>query len=115
MPNAVYNPRHPHTCVVFRMVGENEFSSGERLVLYEGPCRKYTSRSSRTGVTSAHSQYTLSIPAIVKALAGDRVEVDDYIGHFDGQITEVNCSNIGNQGRGGGFGGTTIYWNDYKQ
>lgn len=109
----VYNPRHPHTCKVFRMTEETEFSSGTAVVLYEGPCRKYTTRSSRTSTAMMTSQYTLSIPAIVKALAGDRIEVDDYIGHFEGVVTEVTCNNVGLQDRGN-WGGTDIYWNTWK-
>ena len=95
------------------MVGETEFSSGERVVLYEGPCRKYTTRSSRTSTAMMTSQYTLSVPAIVQALAGDRVEVDDYIGHFEGVVTEVTCNNIGLQDKGP-CGGTDIFWNSWK-
>lgn len=110
---SVYNPRHPHHCVVYRMAGETEFSPGERVVLYDGACRKYTTRSSRTSTAMMTSQYTLSIPEVVKALAGDRVEVDDYIGHFEGVVTEVTCNNIGTQDKGH-WGGTDIYWNSWK-
>lgn len=109
----VYNPRHPHRCVVYRMAGETEFSDGEREVLYSGPCRKYTTRNSRTSASTQSSQYTLSVPAPVKALAGDRVEVDDGIGHFEGVVTEVSSSNIGTQ-PGGTSAGTDIYWNNWK-
>lgn len=100
----VDNPRHPHNCVIYRVVGENEFSDGERVILYEGACRKYTTRGARTTSVTLTSLYTLSVPAVVQALAGDRLEVDDKIGHFIGEITEVNCGNLG----------TDIFWNDAK-
>lgn len=109
-----YNPRFPHSCIVYRMVGESEFADGERMVLYEGRCRKYTTRSSRTSTVTFNSQYTLSIPAIVKARAGDIVEVDDYIGHFVGTVTEVTNNNLGDV-YDNVFGGTNIYWNNAKQ
>lgn len=86
------------------MVGEDSFNEGEKLILYEGICRKYTTRGARTTSKSMTSQYTLSIPAVVKALSGDYVEVDDRVGHFVGYVTEVNANNFG----------TDIYWNNGK-
>lgn len=100
----MYNPRHPHTCVVYRIVGETPFEDGTKEILYEGACRKYTTRSARTSNVTYNSQYTLSIPATVKARAGDIVEVTDRIGYFEGSITEVNVNNFG----------TDIYWNNAK-
>lgn len=110
----INNPRHPHYCIVYRVLNENEFSDGENEVLYEGACRKYTTRTSRTSNQTVTSQYTLSIPAIVKAKAGDRVRVDDYIGYFEGIVSEVNANNIGSA-ETGYTGGTDIYWNNYKK
>lgn len=110
----INNPRHPHKCVIYRMVDENEFTDGEKVVIYEGVCRKYTTRTSRTSNATVSSQYTLSIPSIVKAKAGDRVEVDDYICHFEGIVSEVNTNNIGSA-ETGYKGGTDIYWNNYKK
>ena len=98
------NPRHPHHCVIYRIVGETSFSDGEKLVIYEGKCRKYTTRGARTTAVTTTSQYTLSVPAVVKAMTGDIVEVDDKIGHFVGNVTEVNAGNLG----------TDIYWNNAK-
>lgn len=98
---AIYNPRHPHTCVVYRMVGETSFSDGEKVILYEGKCRKYTTKGLRGSTVTSNSQYTLSIPAVVKSVAGDTVEVDDKVGHFIGTVTEVNVGNLG----------TDLYWN----
>jgi len=100
----VDNPRHPHSCVIYRMVGETPFCEGEKVILYEGKCRKYTTRGARTTSVTTTSQYTLSIPAFVQARAGDIVEVDDRIGHFKGLVTEVNCGNLG----------TDIYWTNAK-
>lgn len=109
----IENPRHPHKCKVYRMVGMTEFEDGHEEVLYEGRCRKYTTRSARTSSDVMSSQYTLSIPALVKARAGDLVSVDDYIGHFDGVVTEVNTNNIGDRATGAKYG-TDIYWNNVK-
>lgn len=110
----VYNPRFPHTVRVYRVIGENEFTDGEELVLYEGRCRNYTTRSSRTSMQTITSQYTLSIPSLVMAKAGDRVAVDDYTGHYLGVITEATTNNIGDV-TDTEFGGTNIYWNNYKR
>lgn len=103
---AVYNPRHPHTCTIFRMVNEDEFSKGKRQILYEGPCRKYQTRNARTSDRTLMSQYTLSIPSTeLHVVAGDRVEVTDMIGSFEGVIAEVQCGNLG----------SFVYWSDYKR
>lgn len=101
----VYNPRHPHTCIIYRIEGETSFDDGERVVIYEGACRKFNTRNARTSDRTLTSQYTLSVPATVKALAGDWVEVDDYVGHFEGRIAEVNAGNLG----------TLVYWNNSKR
>lgn len=98
------NPRHPHYCEIYRIVGETSFENGERVDIYKGKCRKYTTRGARTTSATITSQYTLSVPAKVEALSGDIVEVDDYIGHFKGVVTEVNCGNLG----------TDIFWTNAK-
>lgn len=98
---SINNPRFPHSGIVYRMVGEDSFTDGERLVLYEGKCRKYVTKGMRTGNSTTSSQYTLAIPGTVQARIGDRVEVDDRTGHFEGTVTEVNAGNFG----------TDIYWN----
>lgn len=101
----VNNPRHPHTCVVYRMIGQTSLlTEAKKVILYEGICRKYTTHGARTTSATITSQYTLSVPEFVQAKAGDIVEVDDRIGHFKGTVTEVNCGNLG----------TDIYWTNAK-
>ena len=100
----INNPRHPHTCTIYRVKGQTLLESGSKEVIYEGICRKYTTRGARTTSVTVTSQYALSIPAQVKAKAGDIVEVDDRIGHFKGYVTEVNCGNLG----------TDVYWTNAK-
>lgn len=110
----VVNPRHPDHCVVYRIVNEDEFTEGTKEVLYDGICRKYTTRSARTSAETVSSQYTLSIPAAVAARAGDRINVNARTGYFEGTVTEVNINNIGD-GKGGVRYGTDIYWVNYKK
>lgn len=110
----VSNPRFPHSVRVYRVVGEDEFSPGEELLLYSGKCRNYTTRSSRTSMQTITSQYTLSIPSLVMAKAGDRVQVTDYTGEYTGVVTEATTNNIGDV-TDVDYGGTNIYWNNYKR
>lgn len=125
---AIDNPRHPHYCTVYRAEDTDSFTDlneagggrnvsvglgvlsnvglpivqkGLRTVLYKGKCRKYVTKGLRGSSVSANSQYTLSVPATVRAKTGDVVEVDDRIGHFVGIVTDCNAGNLG----------TDIYWN----
>ena len=76
----VNNPRHPHKCTVYRIIGEDSFSDGEKVILYEGICRKEGSTNLRTFKTDnvIKSDYLLSLPGIVEGiLAGDLIDVTD--------------------------------------
>ena len=101
----ISNPRHPHTCTVYREVGATSFSDGEKVVLYEGICRKEGSTSLRTFKTDnvIKSDYMLSLPGIIEGIkAGDLIDVTDRQGTFTQCI--VTDSYAGNLG-------TTVYFN----
>lgn len=102
---AVNNPRHPHTCTIYRISGETSFDEGERTVLYEGVCRKEGSTNIRTFKTENvyKSDYLLSIPGtVVGILSGDMVDVTDRQGTFEGcMVVESYAGNLG----------TTVYFN----
>ena len=101
----VNNPRHPHKCTVYRIIGEDSFSDGEKVILYEGICRKEGSTKLRTFKTAnvIKSDYLLSLPGIVEGiLAGDLIDVTDRQGTFTQcMVTDSYAGNLG----------TTVYFN----
>lgn len=87
------NPRFPHTCTIYRLQGVTSFKpQGDKVVVYEGVCRKSTSQSIRsfdTGVQATGkvdaADYRISVPGIVKGIQkGDLVDVADLIGEEKG-------------------------------
>lgn len=96
---AVSNPRWPHTCKIYRIVGESSFSDGEIEVLYEGECRKYNNTSIRTftGTSSVvTSDYALSLPGQVGGIDGALCDVTDLNGTLlHVTITDSYPSNLG--------------------
>ena len=96
----VNNPRHPHKCTVYRIIGEDSFSDGEKVILYEGICRKEGSTNLRTFKTDnvIKSDYLLSLPGIVEGiLAGDLIDVTDRQGTFTQcMVTDRLCRKFGN-------------------
>lgn len=87
------------------MVGVSNFSKGEEVVIYEGPCRKYGNTSIRTftgndGVQRA--DYALSIPGQIKGITtGVLIDVDDLVGDIRCAIaTDSYPTNLG----------TTVYF-----
>lgn len=99
------NPRHPHTCKIYRMTGETSFHDGEEKILYEGKCRKYGNSSIRTFQTKnvVKGDYALSVPGIIEGiLSGDLIDVTDRQGSFFRCIvTDCYATNLG----------TTVYFN----
>ena len=93
----VNNPRHPHKCTVYRIIGEDSFS--------DGICRKEGSTNLRTFKTDnvIKSDYLLSLPGIVEGiLAGDLIDVTDRQGTFTQcMVTDSYAGNLG----------TTVYFN----
>lgn len=101
----VSNPRFPHTCTIYRMIDETSFDEGEKQILYEGVCRKYSGTSLRTFKTEnvIKSDYALSLPGIIEGImAGDLIDVTDRQGTFIQCV--VSDSYAGNLG-------TTVYFN----
>lgn len=102
---AVSNPRHPHRCTIYRLVDETSFSDGEKVILYEGACRKETTTNLRTFKTDGviKSDYLVSLPGTVGGiLAGDLIDVTDRQGEFMECI--ISDSYAGNLG-------TNVYFN----
>ena len=101
------NPRHPHNCQVYHVVlNDNPFSDDEdKVILYNGKCRKYINHRTKMNENVIISEYMLSLPGTVKGIkAGDIVEVDDHSGHFKGMV--IDCYP--------GTMGTNVYWNNDK-
>ena len=80
----VNNPRHPHKCTVYRIIGEDSFSDGEKVILYEGICRKEGSTNLRTFKTDnvIKSDYLLSLPGIVEGTFTQCMVTDSYAGNL---------------------------------
>lgn len=107
------NPRHPHYCVIYRIEGETAYSVGERLVVYEGVCRKYPGYRPTEPDGVAKEIFALSLPVTYALDApkelipreGDFIEVQDRLGEWKGSIKSVMAGNLG----------TTIHWEDVKR
>lgn len=102
----VKNPRHPHTCRIYRRVGETSFEDGVEEVLYEGACRKYGNTSLRSftgGDRVKYADYALSLPGQVRGVGtGTFVDVTDLVGTVTGAVvTDSYPTNLG----------TTVYFN----
>lgn len=99
------NPRHPHTCKIYRMEGETSFKDGTEKILYEGACRKYGNTSIRTlsSKNVVKGDYALSVPGTVSGIrAGDLIDVKDRQGAFSRcLVTDSYAGNLG----------TTVYFN----
>ena len=102
------NPRHPHSCKIYRVEGETSFDKGVEVVLYEGVCRKYGNSSLRTFKTDnvVKGDFALSVPGTVGGiLAGDLIDVTDKSGTWKRlMVTECYAGNLG----------TTVYFNMAK-
>ena len=93
------NPRHPHTCVVYRMTKATNFSQGEKVILYKGACRKEGSTNLRTFKSNnvVKADYLLSLPGTIEGIhAGDLVDVTDRQGEYKGcMVTDCYAGNLG--------------------
>ncbi len=98
---AVSNPRYPHTCTIYRITGATQFSEGEKVILYEGECRKESNTSIRNFYSDnvPKTDYRVSIPGFVEGiLPGDIIDVKDRVNLWiDILITDVNISNFGTE------------------
>lgn len=92
----ISNPRWPHHCKLYRLVGVSAFSEGEEEVLYEGDCRKYSNNSIRSFFTNTpagkilNADYAMSIPINGEGYLidekGNRRLVDGKEVHYDFDI-----------------------------
>lgn len=102
------NPRFPHRCTIYRMEGETSFSEGEKVILYEGICRKYGNTSLRTFKADnvIKADYALSIPGIIGGgKSGLLIDVTDRCGTFtECMVADCYPGNLG----------TTVYFNIAK-
>lgn len=95
----VSNPRFPHTCVIYRMTDEDSFSDGEKVILYEGECRKDRNMALRTFSTQnvVKGDYVLQIPDTQEQIcAGDMIDVTDRQGTYTALVvTDIYAGNLG--------------------
>ena len=121
--------RFPHKCTIYSMSDPTPFSDGEKVILWEGACRKESNTSVRTfkGTDSVYkSDYRVQLgckvgdaeaaPDISKfsdevgacvggIMAGMFIDVEDKQGKFEGlTISDAYCGNLG----------TTVYCDNPK-
>ena len=101
------NPRYPHQCVIYRMIGATSFNSGETKEIYNGECRKSSSTNIRSFNTGSNStgkvdiaDYRVSLPGIVKGIQkGDLIDVTDLIGTETGmRIVMIDATQLSGGG-----------------
>lgn len=67
--------RFPHRCVIYTYTSSTPFSQGEKVVVWEGRCRKESNTSIRTFKSSEHvykSDYRVQLGSLVGgSLSGD--------------------------------------------
>lgn len=122
-------PRFPHRCTIYTMSGVTDFSEGEKVVIFEGICRKESNTSVRTfkgtdsvikadyrvqlgckagDPTAAHdiSKFSDEVGAVVEGIkAGMLMDVEDRSGLFVGlTISDAYAGNLG----------TTVYCDNPK-
>ena len=113
-------PRFPHHCSIYKMSDSTPFSDGEKVILWEGACRKESNTSVRTfkGTDSVlKSDYRVQlgckvgdedaapdapafsneVGAIVEGIkAGMFIDVEDKQGTFEGLvISDAYAGNLG--------------------
>lgn len=114
----VDNPRFPHWCRIWRIVGETSMREGEEVLLYEGECRKYTGYRPTEPDGVEKEIYALSLPLVYRFIdadeatykadrihEGDWVEIHDRLGVWKGTVKSIMAGNLG----------TTIHWEDVKR
>ena len=122
-------PRFPHRCTIYSIGDPTPFGEGEKVILWEGICRKESNTSVRTfrGTDSVlksdyrvqlgckvgepdaapdSSRFGDEVGAIVKGIrAGMFIDVEDLNGTFEGlTISDAYCGNLG----------TTVYCDNPK-
>ena len=73
--------RFPHRCTIYTMSGVTDFSEGEKVIIFEGRCRKESNTSVRTfkGADSViKADYRVQLGALIGGdLAGDALAAPD--------------------------------------
>lgn len=122
-------PRFPHRCTIYTMVNPTPFGDGEKVVVWEGICRKESNTSIRTYKTTDSvlkddyrvqlgcrvgdecaafdsNRFGDEVGAIVEGIkAGMLIDIEDKQGLFEGlQISDAYAGNLG----------TTVYCENPK-
>ena len=97
----VKNPQYPHRCTIYRYEGATQFEEGEKVVLYEGKCRKEGDPSIRNSYSDnvPKGDYRVSIPGFQEGMySGDFIDVTDRVATYSGLLlTDVHISNFGTE------------------
>ena len=102
----------PHTCRIYRYVGEDEFEDGELEIIYEGECRDEGNSAMRTYQTDGvmKSDHALQIPHFVTGVSNEcLLDVTNDCVSIEG-LTITNCQPF----RYGPRVGTTVMYNEPK-
>lgn len=109
---ALKNPRFPHWCRIYKIVGGDAWTEGKQEVVYEGECRRYNNDSLRNFYKEtkagrvADADYGVSIPVTEKPIkAGYLIDVTDKAESINGVL--ILDTYVGNLG-------TNIYINKPK-
>ena len=84
-----YKNRFPHTCKVYRLVGENEFTDGEVEVIYEGECSVYSNSNMRMFAERnvEKADFAVDIPKLIKGIGGAcYIDAEDYNRTYERQL-----------------------------
>lgn len=102
----------PHTCKIYRIIGEDEFTEGEEEIIYEGECRDEGNSAMRTYQTDGvmKSDHAVQIPHLVVGVTNEcKIDIkNDCVELKD--MTLTNCQPF----RYGKRVGTTVMYNEAK-
>ena len=90
------NPRFPHTCIISREQGDPQDGDTTTTLLFSGSCRRELNKfdTHHYANSSNTSQWTVSLPVVVKVAIGDNVSVDDGISDMKGVVADWATTNI---------------------
>lgn len=99
----VDNPRFPHWCKIYRIVGEDAWNEGTEEIIYEGKCRKWNNDSLRNFYKKTNAgrvadvDYCVSVPPTINAIrAGYLIDVIDKVDEIKRiPILDVYMGNMG--------------------
>lgn len=102
----------PHYCKLYQIVGEDEFTDGEEIVIYEGKCRDEGNAAMRTYQTDGvmKSDHAVQVPDLIKNVPNDCfIDIKNDCVELK-HLTMTNCQPF----RYGKLVGTTIMYNEAK-